>query len=72
MAVSDKLEQVLDRWMTDARFREAMRQDREAAVRQAGIPLEAEDWAALQQLELPTGDEALQPRVSKYPPLRSH
>lgn len=45
------LEQVMDRWMNDTSFREAMRRDPEGAVQDAGMALSPEDKAALQDID---------------------
>lgn len=59
------LEQVMDRWMNDTSFREAMRRDPQGAVQDAGMALSPEDKAALQDIDWKQPDEQLQQRVSK-------
>lgn len=62
--MADAFGVVMDKWLSDAAFRNTLRADPEGAVRALGLDLSSEQWAALRrQLALP--DEQLQDRVSK-------
>jgi hypothetical protein len=55
---------LMDKWLSDAAFRETLRADPEGAVHGLGLELSPEQWVALRrQLALP--DEQLQARISK-------
>lgn len=56
---------LVDRWMNEPSFREELRKDPEGAVRRSGVELDAEEWAALRNMDWTLPDEALQSRVSK-------
>ena len=58
-----ELEALMDRWMTDPEFREAFGRDPEAAVRDSGLTLDAEEIATLRALDDDSPDEELQPRI---------
>lgn len=53
------VEQLIDRWITDAEFREALRADPEAAVKAAGVELTEEEWAALRAIDWAQSDDEL-------------
>lgn len=59
------LEGLLDRWMDDAAFRAAVRQDPEAAVRATGVELDEDEWAAIRAVDWSLSDEELSSRASK-------
>jgi len=59
------LEELLERWMDDASFRTAVRQDPEEALRATGLELDENEWAAIRALDWSLSDEELSPRVSK-------
>jgi hypothetical protein len=62
------VETLLDRWMNEPGFREALRQDPEGAVRATGLVLSADEWDALRAVDFSLSDEELQARVSRGGP----
>jgi hypothetical protein len=66
VTVSDQqLQQVFDKWQSDQEFRQALRRDPDAALRDAGIALGDEGREALKGIDWRLPDEQLQERVSK-------
>ena len=61
----EAVEQVVDTWMSDAGFRRRMRADPEGAVRSLGVTLDADEQAALENVDWSLSDEELQTRMSK-------
>jgi predicted ribosomally synthesized peptide with nif11-like leader len=61
----ERIEELIDRWMDDPAFRTAVRQDPEAAVRAAGLDLNADEWAAVSRIDWSLSDEELSSRASK-------
>ena len=61
----ESIEELVDRWMDDQAFRNAIRQDPEAAVREAGLELDADEWAAVRRIDWSLSDEELTSRASK-------
>jgi hypothetical protein len=61
----EAVEYVLDRWINDAAFREALRADPEAAIRQAGIELDPAEWAAVRNATRLPDDHRLDARENK-------
>jgi hypothetical protein len=61
----EAVEYVLDRWINDAAFREAVRADPEAAIRRAGIELEPAEWEAVRNATHLPGDHRLDARENK-------
>ena len=59
------VETLMDRWMNEPQFREALRQDLEAAVKAAGVTLSDDEWAALRSIDWTLSDDELQARVSR-------
>ena len=59
------VETLMDRWMNEPQFREALRQDPEAAVKAVGVTLSDDEWAALRSIDWNQSDDELQARVSK-------
>jgi hypothetical protein len=57
--------ELMDLWTNDPSFRAAMRHDPEATVRQRGVTLSEDEWAALRSVDWSASDEELQSRVSK-------
>ena len=47
----EAIEELIDRWMDDPAFRAAVRQDPEAALRSAGVQLDADEWAAVRGID---------------------
>jgi hypothetical protein len=65
MSNPESMQQVADKFMNDAQFREEMRQDPEGAAERSGLPLDEEDRQALRSMDWSGSDEALNQRVSK-------
>ena len=65
MSNPESMQQLADRFMNDAEFREQMRQDPEGAAERSGLPLDDEDKQALKGMDWSGSDEELKERVSK-------
>ncbi len=65
MSNQEAMQQLADRFMNDAGFREEMRQDPEGAAEREGYQLDAEDRQALKSVDWSGSDEQLNERVSK-------
>ena len=65
MSNPESMQQLADRFMNDAQFREEMRQDPEGAAERSGLPLDDEDKQALKGIDWSGTDEQLNKRVSK-------
>jgi hypothetical protein len=65
MSNQEAMQQLADRFVNDASFREEMRQDPEGAAERSGLPLDEEDRQALRSIDWSGSDEALNDRVSK-------
>jgi hypothetical protein len=65
MANPESMQQLANRFMNDATFREEMRRDPEGAAESSGLPLDEEDKQALRSIDWSGSDEALNDRVSK-------
>jgi hypothetical protein len=65
MSNQEAMQQLTDRFMSDADFRERMRQDPEGAAQAEGLGLDEEDKQALKGIDWSGTDEQLQERVSK-------
>ncbi len=65
MSNQQAMQQLADRFMNDAAFREEMRQDPEGAAERSGLQLDEEDRQSLRSMDWGGSDEALQERVSK-------
>ena len=61
----EAIEQLLDRWTNEPAFREQMRADPEGAVRESGVELDEDEWAALRSADWDLTDEELAERASK-------
>ena len=61
----EAMQQLADRFMNDADFREEMRQDPEGAAERSGLELDNEDRQALKSMDWNQSDEQLKERVSK-------
>ncbi len=61
----DSIQQLADRFINDAGFREQMRQDPEGAAEREGYRLDDEDRQALTSVDWSGSDEQLKERVSK-------
>ena len=65
MSNQEAMQQLADRFMNDAEFREQMHQDPEGAAERSGLQLDEEDKQALKSMDWSGSDEALNNRVSK-------
>ena len=65
MSNPESMQQLTDRFMNDADFREQMRQDPEGAAERSGYALDDEDRQALKSVDWSGSDEELKERVSK-------
>jgi hypothetical protein len=65
MSNPESMQQLADKFMNDANFRDEMRQDPEGAAQRSGIPLDDEDKQALKSIDWSGSDEQLKERVSK-------
>ena len=65
MSNQEVMQQLADRFMNDAPFREEMRQDPEGAAERSGYQLDNEDRQALRSMDWSATDEELNQRVSK-------
>jgi hypothetical protein len=65
MSNQEAMQQLTDRFMNDAHFREEMRQDPERAAETHGFQLDDEDRQALKSVDWSGTDEQLNERVSK-------
>ncbi len=65
MSNQEAMQQLTDRFMNDAGFREQMRQDPEGAAETQGFQLDEEDRQALRSVDWSDSDEQLNERVSK-------
>jgi len=66
MSNQEAMQQLTDRFMNDAGFREEMRQDPEGAAERSGYELDEEDRQALKGVDWSGTDQELKERVSKY------
>ena len=65
MSNQEAMQQLTDRFMNDADFREQMQHDPEGAAERSGYQLDEEDRQALRSVDWSGTDEALNERVSK-------
>ena len=65
MSNQQAMQQLTDRFMNDAGFREEMKQDPEGAAQRSGFALNEEDRQALKSVDWSSSDEELSQRVSK-------
>ena len=65
MSNPESMQQLADRFMNDADFREQMQQDPQGAAERSGLPLDEEDKQALMSIDWSGSDEQLNDRVSK-------
>jgi hypothetical protein len=61
----EAIEQLVDRWMNEPRFRDELLADPEEAVSRSGLQLNPDEWATLRNVVVNLSDEALQARISK-------
>ena len=65
MSNQQAMQELTDRFMNNASFREEMKQDPEGAAERSGLPLDEEDKQALKSVDWSGSDEQLRERVSK-------
>ena len=65
MSNPNSMQQLTDRFMNDADFREEMRRDPEGAAERSGLALDEEDRQALRSIDWSGSEEELKERVSK-------
>ena len=65
MSNPDSMQQLTDRFINDADFREEMRRDPEGAAERSGLALDDEDRQALKSIDWSGSNEELKERVSK-------
>ena len=65
MSNPETMQQLADRFMNDAQFREEMQQDPEGAAERSGYQLDDEDKQALKSVDWSGSNEQLNDRVSK-------
>ena len=65
MSNQEAMQQIADRFMNDADFREQMKQDPEGAAEREGFALDEEDRQALRSVDWSGSGEELKERVSK-------
>ncbi len=56
---------LVDRWINDPGFRQQMRADPEGTVKRSDAQLDADEWAALRNVDWQLSDEQLQSRINK-------
>ena len=66
MSNPESMQQIADRFMNDAQFRERMKQDPEGTAESEGFQLDDEDRQALRSTDWSGSDEELKERVSKF------
>ena len=66
MSNQEAMQQLADKILNDAGFREEMKQDPEGAAERSGYQLDEEDRQALRSMEWSGSDEELNERVSKW------
>ena len=65
MSNPESMQQLADKFINDANFRDEMRQDPEGAADRSGLVLDDEDKQALKSIDWSGSDEELKERVSK-------
>ena len=55
---------LIDQWINDPEFRRQMRADPTGAVQCTGVELDANEWAALRNVDWSLPDEQLRARVN--------
>lgn len=65
MSNQEAMQELADKYMNDADFREQMRHDPEGAAERSGLQLDEEDKQALKSMDWGASDEELHERVSK-------
>ena len=57
---------LVDRWINDPVFRQQMRADPEGTVKRSDAQLDADEWAALRNVDWQLSDEQLQSRANNF------
>jgi len=65
MSNPESMQQLADRFVNDADFRQQMKQDPEGAAEDSGLALDEEDKQALRSIDWSGSDEELKEHVSK-------
>jgi hypothetical protein len=65
----EALGRLIDRWSSDASFREEVRADPLAAIERAGVALSPEQTAAIEAIDWTLSDRALVERASRLIPI---
>ncbi len=65
MSNQEAMQQLTDRFINDADFRDQIRQDPEGTAERSGYALDEEDRQALRSVDWSASDEELKERVSK-------
>jgi hypothetical protein len=65
MSNQQAMQELTDKFMNDAAFRDEMKRDPEGAAERSGLPLDDEDKQALKSIDWGGSDEELHERVSK-------
>ncbi|HMS40831.1 MAG TPA: Os1348 family NHLP clan protein [Pyrinomonadaceae bacterium] len=59
------VETLMDKWMNDTNFRDELRTDAEGTIKATGFDLDADEWAAVRNMDFSQSDEELMSRASK-------
>ena len=65
MSNQQAMQELTDKFMNDAAFRDEMKQDPEGAADRSGLRLDEEDKQALKSIDWSGSDEQLKERISK-------
>ncbi len=65
--VQNGVDQLVEKWLNDADFRERMKRDPEGTVKSCGILLDAEEWATVRNIVMSISEEELRARISRSP-----
>ena len=61
----ESVQNLMDRWINESAFRTEMRNDPEAAIRNSGMALDEDEWAAVRGMDWNLPDAELQARMNK-------
>lgn len=61
----ENIGKLVDRWVEDATFRQSLRKDPDAAIRQCGVGLTKEEVSMLKSIDWSLSDEDLKSRITK-------
>ena len=59
------VDQLVQKYLSEPGFKAKMQKDPEAAVKSAGISLNAEEWATVRNVVMNISDDALRQRINK-------